>query len=168
MKLRDSVLTQDAVPYSGVVTLPRQLLCSCPAWGFRRMSFQALFGYAQSLLVQLGLLCHVPYLGDYYRPEDQQRDRRRDGLLPEDPYARLYPCPVRFGLYLYVQGGLHTYYGLEGPSPADAHLHPACGDVRFGNLVVLALKVTHHLLSNRSEVLNHVGNGLRRVESPHL
>jgi hypothetical protein len=35
------------------------------------MSFQALFGDAQSLLVQVGLLCHVPYLGDYYRPKNQ-------------------------------------------------------------------------------------------------
>src|SRR5215212_485562 len=131
------------------------------------MSFQALFGDAYSLLVQLGLLCHVPYLGDYYRPEDQQGDRRRDGLLPEDPYARLYPCPVRFGLYLYVQGGLHAYYGLEGPSPADAYLHPSRGNARLGYLVVVAREVTHHVLSDRSDVLDKVGKGLGRIESTH-
>jgi hypothetical protein len=28
--------------------------------------------------------------------------------------------------------------------------------------------VTHHLLSNRSELLDNVGNGLGRIESPHL
>jgi hypothetical protein len=28
--------------------------------------------------------------------------------------------------------------------------------------------VIHHVLSNRSEVLDKVGNGLRRIESPHL
>src|SRR5215218_11250232 len=131
------------------------------------MSFQALFSDAQSLLVQLGLLCHVPYLGDYYRPENQQGDRRRDGLLPEDPYPRLYLGPVCLRLYPYVQGGLQTYDGLEGASPADADLHPSCGDGRFGHLVVLLLKVAHHVLSNRSEVLNNIGNGARRTESPH-
>ncbi len=66
------------------------------------MSFQALFGDTQSLLVQLGLLGHVPYLGDYYRPEYKQGDRRRDGLLAEDPYPCLYPGPVCLRLYLYV------------------------------------------------------------------
>jgi hypothetical protein len=66
------------------------------------MSFQALFGDAQSLLIQLGLLCHVPYLGDYYRPENQQGDCRRDGLLPEDAYSRFYLSPVCYRLYLYV------------------------------------------------------------------
>src|SRR5215211_3801202 len=168
MKLRDSVLTQDAVPYSGVVTLCRQLLCSCPAWCFRRMSFQALFGYAQSLLVQVGLLGHVPYLGDYYRPENQQRDRRGDGLLAEDPYPRIYRSPVCYRLYLYVQGALHAYDGLEGSSLADAYLHPSRRDVRLGYLEILALKVAHHVLSNGSEVLNNVGKGLGRVESTHL
>src|SRR5215218_10521529 len=132
------------------------------------MCFQALFVDAYSLLVQIGLLCYVPYLGDYYRPEDQQGDRRRDGLLPKNPYACLYPGPVCLRLYPYVQGGLQTYYGLEGASAADADLHPSCGDVRFGHLVVLALKVTHHLLSNRSKILDNVGNGLGRIESPHL
>src|SRR5215203_2744856 len=132
------------------------------------MSFQALFGNSQSLLIQIGLLCHVPYLGDYYRPENQQSDRRRDGLLPKYPYACLYPGPVCYGLYPYVQGGLQTYDGLEGASPADADLHPSCGDGRFGHLVVLALEVAHHVLSNRSEVLNNIGNGVRRIESPHL
>src|ERR687894_1806880 len=83
-------------------TLRTQLLCSCPAWCFRRMSSHALFCNAQSLLVQLGFLCHVPDLGDKNRPENQQGDRRRDGLLPEDPYACLYPGPVCLGLYLYV------------------------------------------------------------------
>src|SRR5918995_1229152 len=151
-----------------VYILCRPLLCGRPTWRLRRMSFQALFGDTQSLLVKLGLLCHVPYLGDYHRPENQQSDRRRDGLLPEDPYARLYPGPVCLRLYLYVQGGLHTYDGLEGASAADADLHPSCGDVRFGYLVVLALEVAHHLLSNGSEVLDNVGNGLRRIESAHL
>jgi hypothetical protein len=47
------------------------LLCGCPAWCFRRVSLQALFGDAQSLLIQVGLLCHVPYLRDYHRPENQ-------------------------------------------------------------------------------------------------
>src|SRR5215208_1770212 len=145
-----------------------RLLCSCLTWCLRRISFQALFGDAYSLLVQLGLLCHVPYLGDYYRPEDQQSDRRRDGLLPEDPYPCLYPGPVCLRLYPYVQGRLHTYYGLEGASAADADLHPSCGDVCFGHLVVLLLEVAHHILGNRSEVLDNVGNGLGRIESPHL
>src|SRR5215208_5667358 len=132
------------------------------------MSFQALLGYAQSLLVQVGLLGHVPYLGDYYRPENQQGDCRRDGLLPEDPYPHLYPGPVCLRLYLYVQGGLQTYDGLEGASAADADLHPSCGDVRFGYLVVLVLEVAHHVLSDGSDVLDKVGNGLGRIESAHL
>src|SRR5215218_5745994 len=157
-----------APQYIGSTLHSGQLLCSCPAWCFRRMSFQALFGYAQSLLVKLGLLCHVPYLGDYYRPEDQQGDCRRDGLLPKNPYPCLYPSPVCYGLYPCVQGGLQTYDGLEGASAADADLHPSRGDVRFGDFVILALEVTHHLLSDGSEVLNNVGNGLGRIESPHL
>src|SRR5215207_8637945 len=132
------------------------------------MSFQALFGDTQSLLVQVGLLGHVPYLGDYYRPEDQKGDRRRDGLLAEDPYACLYRGPVCHWLYLYVQGTLHADDGLEGASAADADLHPSGGDVRLGYLEILALEVNHHVLSNGSEVLNNVGNGLRRIESPHL
>src|SRR5215208_4348313 len=151
-----------------VYLLCSRLLYSCPTWCLRRMSFQPLFGDTQSLLVQVGLLCHVPYLRDYYRPENQQSDGRRDGLLAEDPYPCLYSGPVCYRLYLYVQGGLHAYDGLEGASTADAHLHPSCRDVCFGYLVVLALEVTHHLLSNRSEVLNNVGNGLGRIESPHL
>src|SRR5215216_2705038 len=114
------------------------------------MSFQALFGNVQSLLVQLGLLGHVPYLRNYYRPENQQRDRRGDSLLAEDPYPRVYRGPVCYRLYLYVQGGLQTYDGLEGPSPADAHLHPSSGDVRLGYLEILLLKVAHHVLSNGS------------------
>src|SRR5215217_5435720 len=118
-----------------VYLLCRPLLCGHPTWCLRGMSFQALCGDTQSLLVQFGLLCHVPYLGDYYRPENQQGDRRRDGLLPEDPYPRLYLGPVCFGLYPYVQGGLQTYDGLEGASPADADLHPSRGDGRFGHLV---------------------------------
>src|SRR5215218_3984752 len=105
------------------------------------MSFQALFGNVQSLLVQLGLLGHVPYLRNYYRPENQQRDRRGDGLLAEDPYARIYRGPVCYRLYLYVQGGLHANDGLEGASAADADLRPSCGNVRFGYLEVLLLKV---------------------------
>ena len=48
-----------------VYLLCRHLLCSCLAWHFR-VSFQALFGDAQCLFVQLGFLGHVPYLGDYY------------------------------------------------------------------------------------------------------
>src|SRR5215211_2223877 len=104
--------------------LYRQLLRRCPTW-YLRMSFQALFGDAQSLFVQLGLLCHVPYLRDYHRPENQQGDRRGDGLLAEDPHARIYRGPVRHRLYLYVQGGLHAYDGLEGPSLADADLYPS-------------------------------------------
>src|SRR5215211_9448083 len=132
------------------------------------MSFQALFGDAQSLLVQVGLLGHVPYLGDNYRPEDQQGDRRGDGLLPEDPYPRIYRGPVCYRLYLYVQGGLKTYDGLEGASLADAHLRPSRGDVRLGHLEVLALEVVHHVLSDGSEVLNKIGKGLGRVESTHL
>ena len=48
-----------------------RLLCSCLVWCFRRVCLQALFGDAQSLLVQVGLLCHVPYLSDYHRPENQ-------------------------------------------------------------------------------------------------
>src|SRR5829696_1102342 len=132
------------------------------------MSFQALFGNVQSLLVQLGLLGHVPYLRNYYRPENQQRDRRGDGLLAEDPYARVYRGPVCYRLYLYVQGGLHAYDGLEGPSLADADLHPSGGDVRFRHLEVLAPEVIHHVLSNGSDVLNMVGKGLGRVESTHL
>jgi hypothetical protein len=28
--------------------------------------------------------------------------------------------------------------------------------------------VAHHILGNRSEVLNNVGNGLGRIENPHL
>src|SRR5215217_9407096 len=105
------------------------------------MSFQALFGNVQSLLVQLGLLGHVPYLRYYYRPEDQQRDRRGDGLLAEDPYARLYRGPVCHWFYLYVQGGLHANDDLEGASTADANLHPSCGDVRLCYLEILLLKV---------------------------
>src|SRR5829696_2960602 len=132
------------------------------------MSFQALFGNAQSLLVQLGLLGHVPDLGDNYRPENQQGDRRRDRLLTEDPYPRFYATPVCYGLYLYVQGGPQAYDGLEGASPANADLHPSRRDGRFGHLEVLLLKVTHHVLSDGSEVLNNVGNGARRIESPHL
>jgi hypothetical protein len=77
------------------------------------MSFQALFGNVQSLLVQLGFLGHVPYLGDYYGPENQQGDRRRDRLLTEDPYARFYPGPVCLRLYPYVQGSPKVYDGLE-------------------------------------------------------
>src|SRR5215212_8741080 len=131
------------------------------------MSFQALFSDAQCLIIQLGLLGHVPHLGDYYRPENQQRDRRRDGLLPEYAYASVYRGPVCYRLYLYVKGGLHSYDGLEGASPADADLHPSRGDVRYGHLVVLLLEVIHHLLSNGSEIPYDVGNGLGRVESPH-
>jgi len=43
-----------------------------------------------------------------------------------------------------------------------------CGDVGFGNLEVLALEVTHHILSDGSEVLDYVGKGLGRAEGPHL
>jgi hypothetical protein len=32
----------------------------------------------------------------------------------------------------------------------------------------LALKVAHHVLSDGSDVLDKVGNGLGRVEGPHL
>src|SRR5215207_9271531 len=85
-----------------VYLLCRPLLCGRPTWCLRRMGFQALFGDTQSLLVQLCLLCHFPYLGDYYRPENQQSDRRRDGLLPEDPYPRLYSSPICLWFYLYV------------------------------------------------------------------
>src|SRR5215216_8010469 len=131
------------------------------------MSFEALFGDTQSLLVQFGLLRHVPYLGEYHRPENQQGDRRRDGLLPEDAYSRFYLGPVCYGLYPYVQGGLQAYDGLEDASPADTDLHSSRGDRRFGHLVVLLLEVTHHVLSDGSEVLNNVGNGVRRIESPH-
>src|SRR5215207_1855617 len=151
-----------------VYLLCRPFLGGRRTWCLQRMGFQALFGDTQSLLVQLCLLCHFPYLGDYYRPENQQSDRRRDGLLPKYPYPCLYPGPVCYGLYPYVQGGLQTYDGLEGASAADADLHPSCGDVRFGQLVVLALEVAHHLLGNRSKVLDNVGNGLGRIESPHL
>jgi hypothetical protein len=35
------------------------------------------------------------------------------GLLPEDAYARIYRGPVCYRLYLYVQGCLHAYDGLE-------------------------------------------------------
>src|SRR3954454_15663718 len=147
--------------------LYRQLLCSCLAWCFRRVSFQALFGDVQGLLVQLRLLGHVPYLGDYHGPENQQGDRRGDGLLAEDPYPCLYRGPVCYRLYLYVQGGLHTYDGLEGPSPADAYLRPSGGYVRFGYLEVLILEVAHHVLSDGSDVLNKVGKGLGRVEGSH-
>jgi hypothetical protein len=66
------------------------------------MSFQTLLGNSQSLLVQFGLLCDVPYLRYYYRPENQQGDGRRDGLLPKDTYACLYPGPVCLRLYPYV------------------------------------------------------------------
>src|SRR5215210_4859314 len=145
----------------------RRLLLRCAGCYFR-MSFQALLGNAQSLLVQLGLLGHVPDLRDYYRPENQQGDRRRDRLLTENPYPCFYPAPVCLRLYLYVQGSLQTYDGLEGASPANADLHPSSGDVRFGHLEVLLLKVTHHVLSDGSEVLYNVGNGVRRIESPHL
>ena len=89
------------------------------------MRFQALFGDAKSLIVQVGLLGHVPYLGDEHRPEDQQGDRRGDGLLAEDPYPRIYPGPVGYGLYLYVQCGFKSYDGLEGPSAADAGARPS-------------------------------------------
>src|SRR5215217_1077622 len=128
-------------PRSGAIILSTRLPCSCPARGLRGMSFQALLGNSQSLLVQVGLLGHVPYLGDYYRPENQQGDRRRDGLLPEDTYPCFYPGPVCLRLYPYVQGGLKTYDGLEGASTADAYLHPSCEDVRFCYLVILALEV---------------------------
>src|SRR3712207_2540952 len=148
-----------APPRSGIFTLRTQLLCGCLARCFRGMSFQALFGDAQGLLVQPGLLCHVPSRGDYSRPESHQCARRRDGLLPEDPYARLYPGPVCLRFYLYVQGGLQPYDGLEDASPANADLHPSCGDVRFGHLVVLALKVAHQVLSNGSEVFDNVEIG---------
>jgi hypothetical protein len=42
-RARNSVLTQDAVPYSGIFTLRKQLLGGCLAWCFRRMGFEALF-----------------------------------------------------------------------------------------------------------------------------
>src|SRR5215207_9261993 len=132
------------------------------------MSFQALFGNVQSLLVQLGLLGHVPYLRNYYRPENQQRDRRGNGLLAEDPYPRIYRGPVCYRLYSYVQGALQAYDGLEGASLADAHLHPSRGDVRFGHLVILLLEMIHQVLSDGSDVLDKVGKSLGRVESTHL
>ena len=61
----------------------RQLLLS-GAECYLRMSSQALLGNEHSLLVQLGLLGHVPYLRDYYRPENQQGDRRRNCLKSLD------------------------------------------------------------------------------------
>src|SRR5215212_4144749 len=48
-----------------------QLLCGWLAWGFRRVGLKALFGNPQSLIVQVGLLGHVPHLRDYHRPEYQ-------------------------------------------------------------------------------------------------
>ena len=66
------------------------------------MSFQALFGDAYSLLVQLGLLGHVPYLRDYHRPEYERGDHRGDRLLTEDAYACVHLSPAFDGLYLYV------------------------------------------------------------------
>src|SRR4051794_40717895 len=110
---------------------------------------------------------HVPYLCDYHRPEDEQRDRRGDGLLAEDTHPSVYRGPVCYRLYLYVQGGLHANYGLEGASLADAHLRPSGGDVGFGNLEVLALEVTHHVLGDGSDVLDDVGEGLGRVKGSH-
>src|SRR5215218_8324156 len=144
-----------------------RLLCSCLVWCFRRVCLQALFGDAQRLIVQVGLLGHVPYLRDYHRPENQQRDRRGDGLLAEDTHPSLYRGPICYRLYLYVQGALHAYYGLEGASLADAHLRPTGGDVGFGNLEVLALEVAHHVLSDGSDVLDKVGKGLGRVKGSH-
>src|SRR5215212_7528974 len=145
-----------------------RLLCSCLAWCFRRVGFKALFSDAQSLLVQVGLLGHVPYLRDYHRPEHQQRDRRGDGLLAEDTHPSIYRGPVCYRLYLYVQGRLHAYDGLESSSLADAHLRPPGGDVGFGNLEVLALEVIHHIPGNGGEILDDVGKGLGRVEGSHL
>src|SRR5215210_1195683 len=110
--------------------------------------------------------CSIP--ARYHRPENQQGDRRGDGLLPEDTYPRIYRGPVGLRLYLYVQGGLHADDGLEGASAADAHLRPSRGDVRFGHLVILLLEMIHHVLSDGSDVLDKVGKGLGRVESPHL
>src|SRR5215212_4596126 len=144
-----------------------RLLCSCLAWCFRRVGFKALFSDAQSLLVQVGLLGHVPYLRDYHRPEHQQRDRRGDGLLAEDTHPSIYRGPICYRLYLYVQGRLHAYYGLEGASLADAHLRPPCGDVRFGHLEVLILEVAHHILGDGGDVLDYVGKGLGRVKGSH-
>src|SRR5215218_4627651 len=167
-RARDGLLTQDAVTCSGIFTLRKHLLGGCLAWCFRRMGFQALFGDAQGLLVQVGLMGHVPYLGDYHRPEYQQRDRRGDGLLPEDPNPRVHRSPVRHRLYLYVQGGLHANNGLEGPSLADADLSPSRGEVRLGHLEVLLLEVAHHILGDGGDVLDGVGEGLGRVEGSHL
>src|SRR5215217_4739849 len=132
------------------------------------MRFEALFGNVQGFIVQVGLLCHIPYLRDYHRPENQQRDRRGDGLLAEDPYPRIYRGPVRYRLYLYVQGGLHAYDGLEGPSLADADLRTSGGEVRLGHLEVLVLEVAHHVLGDGGDVLDEVGEGLGRVERTHL
>src|SRR5215217_1057250 len=132
------------------------------------MRFEALFGNVQGFIVQVGLLCHIPYLRDYHRPEYQQRDRRWDGLLAEDPHPRIHRGPVRDRLYLYVQGGLHAYDCLEGASLADADLRPSHGEVRLGHLEVLVLEVMHHVLSDGSDVLDEVGKGLGRVESTHL
>src|SRR5829696_4941025 len=112
-------------------------------------------------------LGHVPYLRYYYRPEYKQRDRRWDGLLTEDTHPRVYRGPVCYRLYLYVQGALHADYGLEGPSLADAYLHPSGGDVRLGHLEVLAPEVIHHVLGEGSDVLDMVGKGLCGVEGSH-
>ena len=64
------------------------------------MGLEALFGDVQGLLVQLGLLRHVPHLCDYHGPEDEQGDSRGDGLLAEDTNPRIYRGPVGYRLDL--------------------------------------------------------------------
>jgi hypothetical protein len=50
----------------------------------------------------------------------------------------------------------------------SSYLSTSGGAVRLGYLEILLLKVTHHVLSDGSEVLNNIGNGLGRVEGPHI
>jgi hypothetical protein len=73
-RLRRTVKTTDecgTAPRSGTPPLLVRLFCGCLARRFRSVSFQALFGDVQSLIIQLGLLGHVPYLRDYHGPENQ-------------------------------------------------------------------------------------------------
>src|SRR5215203_3270422 len=79
------------------------------------MSFQALLGYAQSLLVQLGLLCHVPYLGDNYRPEDQQGDRRGMACCPKIPTPASTVVPFATGSILMFRAVFMPMIALKVP-----------------------------------------------------
>src|SRR5215208_4720976 len=86
---------------------------------------------------------------------------------PKIPTPASTLLPFATGSIFMFRAVLKPMMALKVP-PLHADLHPSRRDGRFGHLEVLLLKVTHHVLSDGSEVLDNVGNGARRIESPHL